>query len=75
LVKPAVVKGSLIVRATPYATVLVNGRSYGDVQGQKVIKLDPGSYQLVFQHPKGSKTERFTLEPNGTVKLEFRAAR
>jgi serine/threonine-protein kinase len=74
-VKPAAVKGSLIVRATPYATVLVNGRSYGDVQGQKTIKLDPGSYQLVFQHPKGSKTERFTLEPNGTVKLEFRASR
>ena len=74
-VKPVSLKGSLIVRATPYATVLVNGRSYGDVQGQKTIKLDPGSYQLVFQHPKGSKTERFTLEPNGTVKLEFRAAR
>jgi serine/threonine-protein kinase len=73
--KPASVKGSVIVRATPYATVLVNGRSYGDVQGQKTLKLDPGSYQLIFRHPKGDKTERFTLEPNGTVKLEFRAAR
>jgi serine/threonine-protein kinase len=65
--------GSLVVRAVPYATVLVNGRQLGEVQGSRTFKLAPGKYQLTFQHPKGSKTEPITIEANGTVKREFRA--
>jgi len=68
-------KGTLTLRATPYATILVNGKSHGEAVGQRVLKLAPGSYELTFQHPKKSETKRFTLEPNGTVKLEFRAPR
>ncbi len=72
-VQVAPAQGSLVVRAMPYATVLVDGRQLGEVQGRRTFKLAPGSYQLTFQHPKGSKTERITIEPNGTLTREFRA--
>jgi serine/threonine-protein kinase len=71
--KPVPSTGSLVVRAVPYATVLVDGRQLGEVQGQRTFKLAPGKYQLTFRHPKGTKTEPITIEPNGTVKREFRA--
>jgi eukaryotic-like serine/threonine-protein kinase len=72
LATPAV--GSLVVRAKPYATVLVNGRKLGEVLGRKTFKLAPGSYQLTVEHPDGSRTtETVTIEPNGTVTREFRA--
>jgi hypothetical protein len=72
-VPAAPAQGSLVVRAMPYATVLVNGRQLGEVQGRRIFKLAPGSYQLTFQHPKGSKTESIIIEPNGTLTREFRA--
>jgi serine/threonine protein kinase len=65
-------QGSLVVRAMPYATVLVNGRQLGEVQGSRTFKLAPGIYDLTFQHPKGSKKESITIEPNGKVTREFR---
>jgi hypothetical protein len=73
--KPASTKGTLMLSATPYATILLNGKSHGDAVGQRTLRLNPGSYELIFQHPKKSETKRFTLEPNGTVRLEFRAPR
>ncbi len=59
----------------PYATVLVNGKRLGDVQGPGTFKLAPGSYELTFKHPKGSKTESITIAPNETLTREFRAPR
>ncbi|SEM85165.1 serine/threonine protein kinase [Stigmatella aurantiaca] len=66
-------KGRLIVKATPYATVLVNGNSLGEVQSRKVFPLAPGSYQLTLVHPKKTRTESITIVPDGTVTREFRA--
>ncbi|SEU33691.1 serine/threonine protein kinase [Stigmatella erecta] len=66
-------KGRLIVKATPYATVLVNGRSLGEVQSRKVFPLAPGSYQLTLVHPKKTRTESITIVSDGTVTREFRA--
>ncbi len=65
--------GSLVVRAKPYATVLVDGRTLGEVQGHRSFKLPPGNYQLTLKHPKGTKSESITIEPNGTLVREFRA--
>jgi serine/threonine-protein kinase len=62
-----------VVQAFPYATVLVDGRRLGEAQGKATFKLAPGNYQLTFQHPKGSKTEPITIEPNSTVTRVFRA--
>jgi serine/threonine-protein kinase len=71
-VKPVPSMGSLAVRAVPYATVFANGRPLGEVQGYKVFKLPPGRYEFTFQLPTGFKTEFITIEPNSTVKREFR---
>ncbi|WP_225412948.1 serine/threonine protein kinase [Stigmatella hybrida] len=69
----ALPKGRLVVKATPYATVLVNGRSLGEVQSRKVFPLEPGSYQITLVHPKKTKTESITIVSDGTVTREFRA--
>ena len=71
-VQAAPALGSLTVRATPYATILVNGKSYGEVQGVRTIKLAPGKYTLTLEHPKGKKTESITIEPNSTLRRELR---
>jgi serine/threonine-protein kinase len=68
---PAPALGSLVVQAKPFATVLVNGKSY-EVQGSKTIRLPPGTYQLVFKHPNRTEPHSITIEPNGTVKKSFR---
>jgi serine/threonine protein kinase len=70
--KPVATTGTLVVRAQPFATVFVNGRKLGEVQGRGAFKLSPGHYKLTFQHPKGSKTESVTIEPNSTVTSVFR---
>jgi serine/threonine protein kinase len=70
---PAPAKGTLAVRAMPYATVLLDGRKLGEVQGRRTFKVDPGTYELKFDHPTNPKSERITIEPNGTVMREFRA--
>jgi hypothetical protein len=72
-VKPVPAKGSLLVKAFPYATVFVNGDKLGDVTGRGTFKLAPGDYELTFKHPKGSKTESITIKPNATVTSVFRA--
>jgi serine/threonine-protein kinase len=74
--KPIPTTGNLVVRAVPFATVLVTGanvRQSAEVQGQRTFKLAPGSYKVTFQHPKGTKTESVTVEPNSTVTSAFRA--
>ncbi|MDY7224876.1 serine/threonine protein kinase [Hyalangium rubrum] len=69
---PASAKGTLVVKAMPYATVLVNGKQLGDVSGQGSFKLTPGKHQLTVRHPKGEKVETITIEPNGRLVREFR---
>jgi serine/threonine-protein kinase len=69
----AVAKGQLVVRATPYATVLLDGKRLGEVQGRKAYSLVPGQYRLTFQHPAGNKSYPVTIEAGGSVTREFRA--
>jgi serine/threonine-protein kinase len=72
---PAPAVGTLVIQATPYATVMVNGRSYGDITGKRYLKLPPGKYHVVFHHPTSTKTEDVTLAPNGTERVEFHPSR
>jgi serine/threonine-protein kinase len=65
-------QGSLVVIAVPYATVLVNGKELGEAQGRRTFKLAPGSYELTLKHPKGSKIESITIEPNSSLTRKFR---
>ena len=70
--KPVDTTGTLVVRAQPFATVFANGRRLGEVQGRGTFKLAPGNYKITFQHPKVSKTDSVTIEPNSTVTSVFR---
>ncbi|MCY0996113.1 protein kinase [Myxococcus sp. MISCRS1] len=67
--------GTLLVRATPYATVFLDGRKLGEVSGRATFKLAPGTYKLLFHHPAGEKLFVITLSAGGTVTREFRPPR
>ncbi|WP_224361791.1 serine/threonine protein kinase [Hyalangium versicolor] len=72
-VAPAPAKGTLTLRAVPYAVVLLDGKVLDkELQGQKSFPLEPGNYQLVFQHPRDTKMFLITIESNATVRREFR---
>jgi serine/threonine-protein kinase len=67
-------KGVLVVRAIPFATVLLNGKRLGEVQGRASYSLAAGQYKLTFVHPISTKSHTITIEPNGSVQREFRVA-
>ncbi len=66
-------RGSLIVRAIPFATVIVSGQKAREVQGRYKYTLPPGKYQVTFQHPLGSETHDVTITPEGSVTRSFTA--
>ncbi|AGC44695.1 serine/threonine kinase PKN11 [Myxococcus stipitatus DSM 14675] len=67
--------GLLVVKATPYATVFVDGRRLGEVSGRASFKLAPGTYKLLFNHPAGDKRFDVTITEGTTVTREFRPPR
>ncbi|MFY2564230.1 protein kinase domain-containing protein [Corallococcus terminator] len=67
--------GLLQLRATPYATVFLDGRRLGEVSGRASYKLAPGNYKLLFQHPSGEKRYDVTITAGATVTREFRPPR
>ncbi|HSP77808.1 MAG TPA: serine/threonine protein kinase, partial [Myxococcaceae bacterium] len=77
--RPRAVKarGKLVVFATPYATVFLNGRKLGEVQGRATYSLPAGSYRLTFKHPSLPEGESrdVTLPPEGTVTQRFQLRR
>ncbi|MBF5041302.1 protein kinase [Aggregicoccus sp. 17bor-14] len=66
--------GSLQVLVYPYATVFVDGRSEGVVQGTATFALAPGRHTVSFKHPNSpAETRVATVESGKTVKVPFRA--
>jgi serine/threonine protein kinase len=72
---PAASTGTLQVRASPYATLFLNGKRMGEVSGRATYKLSPGTYKLLFQHPTGDKRFDVTIAAGTSVLREFRAPR
>jgi serine/threonine-protein kinase len=73
--QPAASTGTLQVRASPYATVFINGKRMGEVSGRATYKLAPGTYKLLFEHPTGGKRFDVTIAAGTSVLREFRASR
>ncbi|MCY1014920.1 serine/threonine-protein kinase [Pyxidicoccus sp. MSG2] len=73
--QPAASTGTLQVRASPYATVFINGKRMGEVSGRASYKLSPGTYKLHFEHPAGDKWFDVTVAAGTSVLREFRAPR
>ncbi|WP_375766050.1 protein kinase [Archangium gephyra] len=74
---PAVeAKGTLTVKAVPYADVYVDGKLVRrELQGTANIPLAPGSYRLTFKHPSRTDSSDVTISPNGRVTKAFNATR
>jgi serine/threonine-protein kinase len=69
---PAVTRkvGTLTVRATPYANVLVQGRRY-EVTGVKSLTVTAGTFDVTLEHPRKKKTERVTVAPGASATVVF----
>ncbi|MFZ5443961.1 MAG: serine/threonine protein kinase [Myxococcota bacterium] len=65
-------KGFLKIKAVPFATVNLQGRTY-EVMGVKTIQLPAGTYELILKHPKKQAKERVTVPANGTANVDFSA--
>ncbi|MBU8896905.1 protein kinase [Corallococcus sp. M34] len=65
--------GTLKLRASPYATVFLDGKRLGEVQGLASYRLTAGTYRLTFEHPSGAKSLTVTIPANGSVSRDFRA--
>jgi serine/threonine-protein kinase len=64
-------RGSLIVTAKPFATVLIAGQKPREVQGRSKFSLAPGTYKVTFQHPSGSESHEITITAGGAVVRNF----
>ncbi len=70
---PAVM-GTLQIDARPFASVTLNGNPWQDeVVGIRTFSLKPGTYTLMFSHPKRTMPKRVNITPNHVTKVEFRA--
>jgi serine/threonine-protein kinase len=72
VVAPVVKKGFILVKAVPFATVTIQGRSY-EVTGVKTLPAPAGTYEISLAHPKRKVKENVTVTPNGTTNVTFSA--
>jgi serine/threonine-protein kinase len=64
-------RGTLILTAKPFATVLVSGQKPREVQGRAKYTLPPGTYKVTFQHPSGTESHDVTIPAGGSVTRNF----
>jgi serine/threonine-protein kinase len=68
---PPVRYGTLEVRAVPFASVLVNGKSLGEVTGKKSFPLQARAYDVELVRPQVRKKLKVVIKPNETTLVEF----
>ena len=66
-------KGTLEVRAIPFAEAVVVGQKSVEVNGFKAFSVEAGTFDVIIKHPKKTKRQRVTVKPGQTVKLDFDA--
>jgi serine/threonine-protein kinase len=66
-------RGTLEVRAMPYAEVTVVGQKTVEVMGLKAFPVEAGTFDVVVKHPKKTMRQRLTVKAGQTVKLDFDA--
>jgi len=65
--------GVVELRAVPYATLTVDGRESGEVQGSRRLRLSAGTHELVLTHPQLTKRERVVVKGGQTSAISFDA--
>jgi hypothetical protein len=71
--REAKARGTLEVRAMPFAEVTVVGQKSVEVMGLKAFPVEAGTFDVVIKHPKKTKRQRVTVKAGQTVKLDFDA--
>ncbi|MBL8911675.1 MAG: protein kinase [Archangium sp.] len=64
--------GSLAVKAVPFATVIIQGKSY-EVTGMKTLTVPAGTYEIQLKHPRKTAKEKITVPANGSTSVNFSA--
>ncbi|MDP1826213.1 MAG: protein kinase [Archangium sp.] len=64
--------GSLSVKAVPYATVVIQGKSY-EVTGVQKLPAPAGTYEISLIHPKRKVKQKVTVQANQTTEVSFSA--
>ncbi|MFZ5471256.1 MAG: serine/threonine protein kinase [Myxococcota bacterium] len=64
--------GILVVRATPWAELFVDGRALGEVaEAHRRLSLPAGNHRVLFKHPLRSKSFEVVVEPGRETVREF----
>lgn len=69
---PAKKYGTLEVKAVPYATVTIQGKSY-EITGVQRVPAPVGSYDITLTHPKKQQRESVVIKANQTFSVSFSA--
>ncbi len=64
--------GMLSVKAVPYATVVIQGKSY-EVTGVQKLSAPAGTYEITLIHPKRRVRQKVTVQANQTTSVSFSA--
>ncbi len=65
--------GTLVIRASPYANVLLDGKKLADAEGTKAYKVSAGPHVLTLSHPKWKKVTSVTIAAEATSTVSFDA--
>ncbi len=70
--RPAAVElGTLVITVRPWATVLIDGESRGEIAGSRRIKLPAGPHQLRVVHPSAKRKEVVVIKPGAETVAEY----
>ncbi|MFO0596616.1 MAG: protein kinase [Myxococcaceae bacterium] len=70
---PAVKRmGTLAIKAVPFATVLVQGKTY-EVQGIRNVPAPAGTYEITLKHPRKTSKEKVSVQANQVTSVSFSA--
>ncbi len=64
-------RGTLVVKATPYATVLIGKRLLGEVVGTRSFPLSAGSYLITLKHNKVTRSTPVLIRPDEISTVDF----
>jgi serine/threonine-protein kinase len=63
-----------VVKATPWATLFIDGKYRGEIDGsRRRLTLPVGPHTVLFQHPSRTRSFAVTIEPDREALREFNA--
>ena len=60
-----------MVKVSPWATLLIDGKRFGEVNGSRRIPLPVGPHHIHFAHPRRQKDQAFSIEDGRELTVAF----